>query len=375
MSDLPRLTELRNACQALAAIPAFLQQLTQAMEGAIQLTGAERGMLILYNRSAKGFDIRAAVGVDAATEGELFALAQTVAQTGHSALVADEAGRQRSSMATPLQARGNKPFGAIYVDKPGISGLFTHADLLFFEIFAAQAATALDANIARSDFVSVVAHELRLPMTSIKGYTDLMRAGIAGPVNDQQKEFLTTIRNGVDRMNTLISDLSDISKIETGRLKVEIKVVDMAACVEDAIAALKPQIDEKGQTLTANLPPLPDIRIDRSRLNQIITSLLTNAHKYTAPGGAITLAAEADDSRIRLTVADTGVGIGPDDQAQIFNPFFRSDHPTVREQPGWGLALHLTKRLVELFGGQIGFESELDKGSTFWFTVPLTSHQ
>jgi signal transduction histidine kinase len=372
MSDLPRLTELRDACQALAAIPAFLQQLTQAMEGAIRLTGAERGMLILYNRSTKGFDIRAAAGVDAATEGELFALAQTVAQTGQSALVADEAGLQRSSMTTPLQARDNTPFGAVYVDKPGISGLFTHADLLFFEIFAAQAALALDANIARSDFVSVVAHELRLPMTSIKGYTDLMRAGIAGPVNDQQKEFLTTIRNGVDRMNTLISDLSDISKIETGRLKVEIKAVDVAACVEDVIAALKSQIDEKGQVFTSNLPPLPHARIDRSRLNQIITSLLTNAHKYTAPGGAITLAAEADDSRIRLTVADTGVGIGPDDQARVFSQFFRSDHSTVREQSGWGLALHLTRRLVELFGGQIGFESELDKGSTFWFTVPVS---
>ncbi len=261
------------------------------------------------------------------------------------------------------------------MDKPSISGLFTHADLLFFEIFAAQAATALDANIAKSDFVSIATHELRLPMTSIKGYTDLMRAGIAGPVNDQQKEFLTTIRNGVDRMNTLISNLSDISKLETGRLKVEIKVVDVAACIEDVIAALKPQIDEKGQTLTVNLPPLPHARIDRSRLNQIITNLLTNAHKYTAPGGAITLAAEADDSRIRLTVADTGVGIGPDDQARVFSQFFRSDHLTVREQTGWGLALHLTRRLVELFGGQIGFESELDKGSTFWFTVPLASQQ
>lgn len=375
MSDLPRLTKLGDACQALAAIPDFLQQLTQAMEGAIRLTGAERGMLILYNRSTKGFDVRAAAGVDAAAEGELLALAQTVAQTGQSALVADEAGQQRSSMATPLQARGNTPFGAIYVDKPSISGLFTHADLLFFEIFAAQAALALDANIAKSDFVSVVAHELRLPMTSIKGYTDLMRSGIAGPVNDQQKEFLTTIRNGVDRMNTLISDLSDISKIETGRLKVDIKTVDVAACVEDVIAALKPQIDDKGQVFTSNLPPLPHARIDRSRLNQIITNLLTNAHKYTAPGGAITLAAEADASRIRITVADTGVGIGPDDQARVFNQFFRSDHSTVREQSGWGLALHLTRRLVELFGGQIGFESELDKGSTFWFTVPLASYQ
>jgi signal transduction histidine kinase len=377
MSDLPRLTELRDACQALAAAPGFLDLLNRTMETALQLAGAERGFLILHNRNTKNFEVRAASGMDgeAASQGELWAAAQTAAETGHSALVADEASLQRSSMAVALQARGNKPFGAIYLDKPSISGLFTHADLLFFEVFAAQAATALDANIARSDFVSVVSHELRLPMTSIKGYTDLMRSGIVGPVNDQQKEFLATIRNGVDRMNALISDLSDISKIETGRLKVEIKVVDVTACAEDAIAALKPQIDDKGQTLALNLPPLPNVRIDRSRLNQIITSLLTNAHKYTPPGGAITLTAHADDSRLRLAVADTGVGISPDDRLRIFSPFFRSDHPAVREQTGWGLALHLSRRLVELFGGQIGFESELDKGSTFWFTVPLASQQ
>ncbi len=373
MSDIHRLTELRDICQALAAIPTFLEQLTQTMNSAIGLTGAERGVLILYNKAANSFDAHAVRGVDAVSVGELVALAQPVAISGQSVLLAHES--QRSSLTVPLQARGRKPFGAIYVDRPSTLGLFTHADLLFFEIFTVQAAIALDANIAKSDFVSTVTHELRLPMTSIKGYTDLMRGGMVGPVNDQQKQFLAIVRNSVDRMNALVSDLSDISKIDSGRLKLEVKEVDATTCAGEAVDGLKPQINEKGQTLVVNLAPLPSVRVDKPRLTQIITNLLTNAHKYTPSSGTITLTAEAGETHVRFTIADTGVGISPDDQAKVFTLFFRAEHPAVREQTGWGLALHLTRRLVELFGGQIGFESELEKGSTFWFTVPLAGQK
>lgn len=224
---------------------------------------------------------------------------------------------------------------------------------------------------AKNKFVSVVTHELRLPLTSIKGYTDLLRQEIVGPINEQQAEFLDTVRKNVERMSALISDLSDISHLETGRIKFAIQTIPVRQAIEGALNQYLTRIAEKGQVLEVNLPnEIPNLKADPNRLLQVLSSLISNAWKYTPSGGKITLRAIPEQDDVRLEISDTGIGISPQEQVKVFTQFFRSENEAVREYPGWGLALNLSKRLVEAMGGSMGFESKLGEGSTFWFTLP-----
>ncbi|MBP7694395.1 MAG: HAMP domain-containing histidine kinase, partial [Anaerolineales bacterium] len=228
------------------------------------------------------------------------------------------------------------------------------------------------ANDAKSEFVRTVSHELKLPMTSIKGYAELMLHGIAGPVSDQQKQFLNTIRSNVERMAVLVSDLADISRIEAGRIKIDLKAVDVAAAVQDALKPLQAALDAKRQTVDVRVPAdLPKARTDPSRLAQVLTNLVSNANKYSPVGARITVTAEPDAPHLRLSVEDTGVGISPADQEKLFTAFFRSEEPAIRQESGWGLGLHLARRLVEVLGGEIMVTSRTGQGSTFSFTIPL----
>ncbi len=231
--------------------------------------------------------------------------------------------------------------------------------------------TAQQADKAKTQFISVASHELKIPLTSIRGYADLIRQGTVGPVTERQIKFLDTIRDNVDRMSTLVSDLADISRIETGRLKVEITAVALADCVVETTLSLRPQIEAKHQTLTLDLPDgMPMLLADRPRLVQILANLLSNANKYTPEGGDLKITARVELESVRVSVQDNGIGLSESDRSKLFLQFFRSDEPAVREEPGWGLGLYVTQRLVELFGGEIGVESEMGRGSTFWFTIP-----
>jgi signal transduction histidine kinase len=229
------------------------------------------------------------------------------------------------------------------------------------------------ANDAKSQFVSVVSHEMKTPMTSIRGYADLIRRGMVGPITDQQTEFLDIVLDNVDRMAALVSDLTDISRIETGRLRVNLAEVAIPPYLEEVVTSLRPQLDAKGQGLDVLVPDdLPKVQTDPTRLVQILTNLASNAVKYTPEGGQIFVTASRDNGFLRIAVQDTGIGMSQADQARLFTQFFRSDNPAVREQPGWGLGLSVTQSLVELLGGKIGVESDLGQGSTFWFTLPLS---
>lgn len=237
------------------------------------------------------------------------------------------------------------------------------------------------ANLAKSDFVSFVAHELKNPMTSIKGYTDLLSAGAVGQVNEMQGNFLQTIKSNVERMSTLVSDLNDNSKIEAGRLRLEYKATHASDLVDEVIRTFTRQLEDKKQKLDINIPVgLPPMWADRTRVAQVLTNLVSNAHKYTPEEGIIQVGVEESPNQwdldgaprvIHLWVKDSGIGMTLEDQQKIFQKFFRSDDPKAREAPGTGLGLNITKSLVEMQGGKIWFESEYRHGTTFHFTVPV----
>jgi signal transduction histidine kinase/putative methionine-R-sulfoxide reductase with GAF domain len=237
------------------------------------------------------------------------------------------------------------------------------------------------ANDAKSEFVSFVAHELKNPMTSIKGYTELLSKGAVGPVTDMQANFLGTIHSNVERMSTLVSDLNDNSKIEANRLRLDFKAVDTAEVVDEVMRSTRRQMEDRKQTGSVKLPAqLPKVWADRTRLAQIITNLVNNANKYTPEGGSITVSAEKNANQwdpegaaevVHIWVQDNGIGISLEDQKKIFQKFFRSEDSKAREAPGTGLGLNITRSLVEMMGGRIWFESEFRQGTTFHFTVPV----
>ena len=229
----------------------------------------------------------------------------------------------------------------------------------------------VEADRAKSEFVSTVSHELRTPLTSIKGYTDLLYMDAVGDLNDEQKKFLNIVKANADRLTALSTDLLDISRVETGRIRLDMKEVDMDEIVNDVVASLQPEIQRKGLHLRSiSLPDLQPVRGDRGRIVQVLNNLLSNAYRYTPAGGTITVGVSQSDSMLRVDVADTGIGISPKDQAKLFSRFYRADDPRVREISGTGLGLAITRMFVELHGGRIWVQSELNKGSTFTFVLP-----
>lgn len=260
---------------------------------------------------------------------------------------------------------------------------FAEEDVLFVERLADRAAVAIEnarlydevrrANKAKSDFISLVTHELRVPMTSIRGYTDLLLGEMIGPLSGSQKEFLGTIRRNLDRMAVLVRDLSDINRIESGRMSFEFSDFDLNEVVEEVARDLREAVEGRRQTLTLSpSTTLPPVYADRTRIGQALTNLLSNANKYTPEGGAISVRTQRSGQFAEVAVSDDGIGIAPDDQVHLFTQFFRSEDEAVRAQTGWGLGLSIVKMLIEAQGGQIGLDSMLGKGSTFTLGVPLS---
>ena len=281
----------------------------------------------------------------------------------------------------PLTHAG-KVIGAIIISHPEI---ISASDQQFLERLAGRSAAAIEnarlyeaiefANEAKSQFVSIVTHELRIPLTSIKGYTDLIRQGIVGEITDQQKEFLDVIGNNVGRMADLISDLSDISRIERGKINLKPEIITVQTQVLETLSSLKHKFEEKSQNLLTDLPEDPlEAFADPSRVVQVLTNLVSNAWKYTPDGGDISVRAFSKNGQICVEVSDTGIGISTEEQTKLFSQFFRSESAVVREQTGWGLGLNVTQRLIDIMGGEIGFTSKLDEGSTFWFTLPTSAN-
>jgi signal transduction histidine kinase len=230
----------------------------------------------------------------------------------------------------------------------------------------------MQANQAKSEFVSMVSHELKNPIAAIRGYTDMLLHEAFGPVAPQQVEYLRTIRDISITVDQMLGDLSDLSRIEMGQLHLDRAQHLLTDIVRASEQAVRTAITAKNQQFTVAIDPsIPFVYADGTRIVQILTNLLSNASKYTPTGGTITLTAYAHNATsVEIAVSDTGIGMQEDDQRRVFERYFRSRDELARQERGTGLGLTITRQLVEAHGGQIWFESAYRQGTTFYFTLP-----
>jgi len=225
----------------------------------------------------------------------------------------------------------------------------------------------------KDDFVSLVSHEFRTPLTSIKGYVELLLAGDAGKLLEDQQEFLEVVSRNTDLLTLLVNDLLEVSKIESGALKLKRQNTSINDLIQEASSKFMPQIKTKNQSLGIQLDEnLPQIHVDPQRITQILMNLISNATKYTPEGGEIQIVASQEGGFINVAVIDTGVGISEENQTRLFTKFFRVEDPEIQRESGTGLGLWITHRLVEMHGGAMDVSSRLGEGTKFTFTLPIT---
>ena len=227
------------------------------------------------------------------------------------------------------------------------------------------------ANRLKSEFLASVSHELRTPMNAIIGYTKLMLDGLDGEMTAQQQTDLFRVAQAADNLLGLINGLLDLAKIEAGKMELNVEEVNINDVTDEALELVRPHADEKGLQVRALIPTgLPTVWADRARVRQVLANMLANAVKFTERG-TVSVAATAAEGWVTVSVSDTGVGISPEAQAYVFDEFRQADSSTTRRYGGTGLGLAISKRLVTLHGGRIWVDSEVGRGSSFHFTLPI----
>ena len=241
------------------------------------------------------------------------------------------------------------------------------------DLVSAQQA-ALQASEAKSGFLARMSHEIRTPMNGVIG---MLALAMDTPLTDEQREFLSTAGTSAEALLALLNDILDFSKIEAGQLKLEQRVFDLGAVLENAVAVVAAEASHKGLELPVFVDPrLPQFVVgDSHRLRQVIVNLLSNAVKFTEVG-EVEARAELDvldgfALRVRISVRDTGIGIAPEAQARVFDVFEQADGSTTRKHGGSGLGLAICRQLVEMMGGALSLRSVAGKGSEFSFDLPL----
>jgi signal transduction histidine kinase len=222
----------------------------------------------------------------------------------------------------------------------------------------------------KSAFLANMSHELRTPLNAIIGFSDLLDSGMAGDLTDKQREYVDDIRSSGHHLLALINDVLDIAKVEAGRYDLDLSHFPLSEAISESVRIMRDRAVEGGVDVQVSLDAnLGDLEADERKVRQIVLNLLSNAVKFTPSGGRVTVGAIAMEGGFQISVADTGIGIAPDDQERIFDEFQRTDR--TRSEEGTGLGLALARRFVELHGGRIWVESALGRGSTFRFTLPV----
>ncbi len=230
-----------------------------------------------------------------------------------------------------------------------------------------------DLDKAKSEFLSVASHQLRTPLTAIKGYASMFLSGDFGQTTDLQKTNLQVIYDSAQRLAVLVSDLLDLSRIESGRMEFEFKAVNLCETIESVITEVTPKAkDRKLYVYFDNVSrACPDIRADAEKLRQVVINLIDNAIKYTLQGG-VTIRLMQVDGQLQFSVTDTGIGVDPAEKDKLFEKFFRTQAANEVTREGTGLGIYVVKKIVESHGGKIWFDSPgVNKGTTFYFTLPI----
>ena len=231
----------------------------------------------------------------------------------------------------------------------------------------------------KSNFLATMSHELRTPLTSVIGYAEMMAEGLAGPISNEQREYLTTILGKADQLLGLITAVLDVSSLESGQLALERTQLSLADVVSSEIATFQPQASRRGIEIQLDAAGEAIVIGDRRKIRQVISSLLSNAVKFTPDRGRVGVAVRlgplepggaTSASAVQLVVSDSGIGISRDQVAKIFEPFFQVDSSSTRAFGGTGLGLTLAKAYVEAHGGRIWVDTQPGQGSTFTATFP-----
>ena len=407
VEDLEALGELGRAISATLDLE---QVLTTIIAHAVDLAGADGGNVYEYDERTERFLLRASYRA----QGELLDVLHELAP-GLGEMVMSRAATERrpiqldnliSSMQGPNpQAEGERSIrfpallvvpllrdghivGATVVRRKA-PGRFPDETVRLLETLAAQSVIAIEnarrfqeiedrsraletASRRKSEILANMSHEMRTPLNAIIGFSDVLLERMFGELNDKQEEYLSDILGSGRHLLALINDILDLAKVEAGRMELELTSFSLVHALESGLSMVRERAGRHGITLGLEVDPALDvIEADERKVKQVVFNLLSNAVKFTPDGGLVDVTARLVDGAAQVAVQDTGIGIAPEDQADIFEEFRQARHGPLTSETGTGLGLALTKKLVELHGGRIWVESEPGAGSTFTFTLPL----
>ena len=413
--SVKQLEGLSEVSQAVSSTLELQSVLSSVVSHAVALSGADVGAICEYREDSRKFVMQASYRVNdeliQAIEEGRFPFQETVlgravsirqpvqvpdilTHSNYSLIHIVHSMGVRAILGVPLM-HDSRVLGALVVGR-SLPGEFPKETVDLLKTFSAQSVLAIqnarlfhditeqrqELEIAnerlkaldklKSDFVSNVSHELRTPLTAIEVLLDNILDGITGPLNEQQSRYIAGIKDSADRLARLIDDLLDLSVIEAGRVDLKPSRVPLASFLYTMASTLEPMAEEKLIRLEAdNVDESLIAWADRDKLTQVLTNLISNAIKFTPAGGEIRIAAENHGAGwLQISVSDTGPGIAPEQTAKIFDEFYQLRQPGEKKAGGVGLGLAIAKKLVEMHGGKIWVCSELDKGSSFFFTLP-----
>jgi signal transduction histidine kinase len=407
--SVEQLTALRDVGRAVSSSLDLDTVLTTIVSRAVQLSGTDGGTIFEYEEGAEEFVPRATLNADESQsamlrathlrrgEGAVGQMAVTRAPIQIPDIAAEgayesrlrgallEAGT-RAVLAVPLLHEERLVGGLVVTRRT--PGEFTAEVVEILKTFATQSALAIQnarlfheieiksrelevAGHHKSEFLASMSHELRTPLNAIIGFSDVLLQGMFGETNEKQTEYLRDILASGQHLLSLINDILDLSKIEAGRMDLDVTAFHLPTAIDDALLLMRERASRRGITLERHVDErVGETRADERKVKQILLNLLSNAVKFTPEGGRIDVRAGLANGTAEISVTDTGIGIAPEDHAAVFEEF-RQVGASDRKAEGTGLGLALCRKFIELHGGRIWVKSQLGQGSTFTFTLPV----